>query len=50
MASAMLSANHGKRMFYPYDNPVDFASVLARAETWADENLIRRVYVRRGQD
>jgi hypothetical protein len=50
VAGAMLSANHGKRMFYAYDNPVDFASVLARAKTWADENLIRRVYVRRNQD
>jgi hypothetical protein len=47
---SMLSANHGKRMFYAYDNPVDFASVLAKAKTWADGNLIKRVYVRRSQD
>jgi hypothetical protein len=35
------------RTFYAYDNLKDVASVLARAKTWADENIIARVYVRR---
>ena len=48
-SDAILSATHGKRMFYASDNAVDFAAALARAETWADANLIRRVYVRRSQ-
>ena len=49
MEGASISANFGKRMFYAYDNPADFASVLARAKTWADENLIKRVYVSRNR-
>ncbi|HEV7690000.1 MAG TPA: hypothetical protein VGO52_04230 [Hyphomonadaceae bacterium] len=49
VAGALLSANHGKRIFYAYDNPADFAAAIERAKMWADENLIRRVYVRRAQ-
>jgi hypothetical protein len=41
------SAGYG-RTFYAYDNLSDVASVLARAKAWADENIIARVYVRRG--
>ncbi|MDP3739303.1 MAG: hypothetical protein Q8R02_18080 [Hyphomonadaceae bacterium] len=37
---------HGKT-FFAFDNARDVASVLARAETWADENEIASVYVRR---
>ena len=44
--AAMALQPHGKT-FFAFDNERDIASVLARAKTWADENVIARVYVRR---
>ncbi len=35
------------RVFHAYDNLKDIAAVVARAVTWADENIVARVYVQK---
>lgn len=35
------------RTFYAHSDRMDVASVISRAQTWAEENIIARVYVRR---
>jgi hypothetical protein len=35
------------RTFYAYDDGKDVVAVLARAKTWADENIVEHVYVKR---
>ncbi len=47
---SVVSATGDGRVFYAYDNAQDVASAIARANVWADENVIARVYVRRRQN
>ena len=35
------------RTFFAYDNEQDVSAVIARANAWADENVVARVYVKR---
>jgi hypothetical protein len=43
----VVSATGDGRTFYAFNNPRDVAAVLARANTWADENTVANVYVKR---
>jgi hypothetical protein len=47
---AVASSMVDRRTFYAYDNEKDFTAVLARAVTWAEENVVARVYVRRHEE
>ena len=43
----VISLNGVGRVFHAYDNLNDIAAVLGRAVTWADENIVARVYLRK---
>ena len=46
-AGNAVSANGDGRTFFAYDNEQDVAAVVARANEWADENVVAHVYVKR---
>jgi hypothetical protein len=47
---AAISSMGDRRTFYAFDDVKDVALVLARAVTWADENIVAHVYVRRHEE
>jgi hypothetical protein len=47
MEGNAVSATGDGRTFFAYDNERDVAKVVARANVWADENVVARVYVKR---
>jgi len=46
----VISLNGVGRVFHAYDNLRDISAVVGRAVTWADENIVARVYMRKNLD